>query len=66
MNDASIAVLAVLFALVGLALWRRFKKGAPCECGGYRKIGKGGCAHEGGQCSCGCCEDSQPPQGNGD
>ncbi len=47
MSAGSIAVVVLLFALVGLALWRNFKKGAPCSCGGSRK--ECGCA-----CCCGC------------
>ena len=43
MSAGSIAVVVLLFALVGLALWRNFKKGAPCSCGGSRK-----------ECGCGC------------
>ena len=47
MSAGSIAVVVLLFALVGLALWRNFKKGAPCSCGGSRKeCGRG--------CHCGC------------
>ncbi len=37
MNVVSIAVVATLFVLVGFALWRNFKKGAPCSCGGSHK-----------------------------
>ncbi len=33
MNAATVAVLVGLFALVGLALARAWRKGAPCECG---------------------------------
>ena len=47
MSAGSIAVVVLLFVLVGLALWRNFKKGAPCSCGGSRKAC--GCA-----CCCGC------------
>ena len=43
MNVASIVVVAALFALVGFALWRNFRKGAPCSCGGSHK-----------DCGCGC------------
>ena len=44
MSAGSIAVVAILFALVGFALWRNFKKGAPCSCGGSHK-----------DCACCCC-----------
>ena len=44
MSIASIAVVVVLFALVGFAIWRNFRKGAPCSCGGSHK-----------DCDCGCC-----------
>ena len=44
MSVGSIAVVVLLFALVGFALWRNFKKGAPCSCGGSRK-----------ECGCTCC-----------
>ena len=39
-------VLVVVVAFAALAVWRVFKKGAPCECGGCRKCG-------GGDCHCG-------------
>ena len=42
MSIGSIVVVVVLFALVGLAIWRGYKKGVPCSCGGSRK-------------NCGCC-----------
>jgi len=52
MSAGSITVVAVLFALVGFALWRNFKKGAPCSCGGSHK-----------DCCCGgechCCEKNE-------
>ena len=44
MSAGSIAVVAILFALVGLALWRNIRKGAPCSCG---------CS--GADCCCGSC-----------
>ncbi|MBQ3672360.1 MAG: hypothetical protein II924_02240 [Kiritimatiellae bacterium] len=47
MNIASIVILAVIGILFALAVKRVLKKGAPCECGGSRKM----C---GGK-SCGCC-----------
>ena len=47
MSVGSIVVVVLLFALVGFALWRNFKKGAPCSCGGSRK-----------ECACGAsCRD---------
>ena len=33
MNLASVVVVIGLFALVGFALWRNFRKGVPCSCG---------------------------------
>ncbi len=53
MNVASIAVLAVIGILFALAVRRVLKKGAPCECGGSRKMcsGRGGCS------CCDCCGD---------
>ena len=45
MNAGSVAVLALVLALAALAVWRAWKKGAPCECGGNRKICGGGCCH---------------------
>ena len=47
MNIASIVILAVIGILFALAVKRVLKKGAPCECGGSRKL----C----GRKSCGCC-----------
>ena len=50
MSAGSIAVVVLLFALVGVALWRNFKKGAPGSCGGSRKeCGRG--------CRCSCCDE---------
>ena len=43
MNAASAVVLGIVLALAALAVWRNMKKGAPCECGGYRKSCVGGC-----------------------
>ncbi len=43
MSAGSIAVVVVLFALVGLAIWRGYRKGMPCSCGCDRD-----------ECSCGC------------
>ena len=44
MNAGSVAVLALVLALAALAVWRAWKKGAPCACGGSRKLcGGGGC-----------------------
>lgn len=53
MNTASIAVLAVIGILFTLAVRRVLKKGAPCECGGSRKV----CSCKGGSCTgrCSCC-----------
>ena len=48
MNAASIMVLAIVFALVGFVLWRNFRKGAPCSCGGSHKD----CCCS-GKCCCG-------------
>ncbi len=53
MNIASILVLAGLFAFVGFALWRNFKKGAPCSCGCSRK-----------ECGCRCGEDRDGSAGS--
>ena len=51
MNAASFAVLAVVGILFALAVRRVAKKGAPCECGGSRKL----CGARGAAgCSCGC------------
>lgn len=44
-NAASIIVLIVLLGLVGLALWRVFKKGTPCLCDRKCKGGCPGCSH---------------------
>lgn len=33
MNISSIIILVLLFALATLAVWRNFRKGAPCSCG---------------------------------
>jgi len=43
MNVPSIIIVVFLFVLVGLAVWRNIRKGAPCSCG---KCGacKGGCS----------------------
>ena len=43
MNVASVIVVGVLLALVGLAVWRNIRKGAPCSCGKSRR-----------ECGCGC------------
>ena len=43
MNYESIIVVSVVLALAALAAWRVAKKGAPCECGGSRKVCGGGC-----------------------
>lgn len=47
MNAGSVAVLAVVLGLAALAVRRVLKKGAPCECGGSRKL----CGE-----SCCCCD----------
>lgn len=49
MNVTSVIVLVALFALVGFALWRNFRKGAPCSCGCSRK--DCGCG-QGDACAC--------------
>ena len=50
MNVPSLVILAFLFILAGLAVWRNCKKGAPCSCGCSRKD----CAcGKGEKCSCG-------------
>jgi hypothetical protein len=44
MNAASVIVLVAVLALAGLAAWRVFRKGAPCECGSTpAKAGCTGC-----------------------
>jgi hypothetical protein len=48
MNAASVIVLATVLALAGLAAWRVFRKGAPCECGSTPA--KAGCS-----CCCAKC-----------
>ena len=59
MSAGSIAVVAILFALVGLALWRNIKKGAPCSCGCSSKD----CRCE--SCACGeACGASAAPDEN--
>lgn len=47
MNAGSAAVLALVLALAALAIWRAWKKGAPCACGGCQKP-CGGCCRCGG------------------
>ena len=50
MSVGSVAVVVLLFALVGFALWRNFRKGAPCSCGCSCK-----------DCACGAsCRDRNP------
>ena len=48
MNVASVIVVGVLLALVGLAVWRNIRKGAPCACGSCGAC-KGGCHCQGGE-----------------
>lgn len=48
MNAGSAAVLALVLAFAALAIWRAWKKGAPCACGGCQKP-CGGCCRCGGQ-----------------
>ena len=60
MNASSAAVFAAVVALALLAAWRTFRKGAPCECGGSRRICAGKCRScAGGDCAghCGCGHD---------
>ena len=47
MNTASVIVLVAVVALAALAVWRCLKKGAPCECGGNKKL-----------CGSSCCKRS--------
>ena len=47
MNGASTIVVGILIAFVGFAVWRNFRKGAPCSCG----CSCGECAGNGG-CHC--------------
>lgn len=49
MNAGSALILGLVLALAALAVWRAWRKGAPCECGGNRKACGGGDA-------CCCCE----------
>ncbi|MBQ3748807.1 MAG: hypothetical protein IJQ54_05125 [Kiritimatiellae bacterium] len=53
MNASSYVVLAVVGILFALAVWRVAKKGAPCECGGSRKV----CSRKSGCSCCDCCGD---------
>ena len=53
MSNGSIVVLAAVGALMALAVWRNFRKGAPCACGGSCK-----------GCGCGCCGDGADAEGN--
>ena len=46
MNAGSAVILGLVLALAALAIWRAWRKGAPCECGGNQKV----CA---GTCCCG-------------
>ena len=46
MNAGSAVILGLVLALAALAIWRAWRKGAPCECGGNQKV----CA---GKCCCG-------------
>ena len=48
MNVASVIVVGVLLALVGLAVWRNIRKVAPCACGSCGAC-KGGCHCHGGE-----------------
>ena len=48
MNAASIVILALVLGAAALAVWRCFKKGAPCECGGSHKD----CCKGGKDCCC--------------
>ena len=48
MNVASVIVVGVLLALVGLAVWRNIRKGAPCTCGSCGAC-KGGYHCQGGE-----------------
>ena len=49
MNTGSIIVLAIIGVLMALCIWRVVKKGAPCECGGSKKLCR--CKKD-GKCSC--------------
>ena len=54
MNTGSIIVIAIIAVLMALAIWRVVRKGAPCECGGSRKL----CACKSGKsggCDANCC-----------
>ncbi len=53
MNVSSLVVLVVIGIFFALAVWRVAKKGAPCECGGSRKV----CSRKDGCSCCDCCED---------
>ena len=46
MNAGSAVILGLVLALAALAIWRAWRKGDPCECGGNQKV----CA---GKCCCG-------------
>ncbi|MBQ7721496.1 MAG: hypothetical protein IJT64_01155 [Kiritimatiellae bacterium] len=37
-------IVAIVVALAVLAVIRNFRKGAPCECGGTRRIQDGSCS----------------------
>ncbi len=52
MNAASALILGLVLALAALAVWRAWRKGAPCECGGNRKA----CGD-----SCCCCGEKTRP-----
>ena len=49
MNAASVVILVLVLGLAAFAVWRCFKKGAPCECGGSHKT----CCKGGDCCCCG-------------
>ncbi len=53
MNLASVIVLVIVVALAAMAMRRCLKKGAPCECGGSRKV----CSRKSGCSCCDCCGD---------
>ena len=48
MNAGSAVILGLVLALAALAIWRAWRKGAPCERGGSQKS-CGGCCRCGGQ-----------------
>ena len=50
MNAGSVGVLSVVLVLVALAVWRAWRKGAPCECGENKKLCGGGCCRCGEKC----------------